>query len=64
MVEVGTYTPPGIAFGPINPVALLVFVTALLSSNGPAKPTEVSDRRWDTVVASLNALHEVTVTGG
>ena len=50
MIEVGTYPPPGISFGPISPIALLVFVTGLMSSGKVTGPNDVSDARWSQFV--------------
>lgn len=62
MQEVGTYQPPGITWGPISPLALLVVVTGFLSSGKAAGPKEVPDARWDRFVSTIDALHSVTVT--
>ena len=61
MIEVGTYPPPGVSFGPISPLALLVFVTGLLSSGKATGPSEVSDARWNQFVRIHDALTGVTV---
>ena len=60
-MEVGTYTPPLISFGPISPVALLVLLTGLLSSNGETKGDHITDERWNKVVSTLAKLEEVVV---
>ena len=60
-MEVGTYTPPLISFGPISPVALLVLLTGLLSSNGETKGDDITDERWNKVVSTLAKLEEVVV---
>ena len=60
-MEVGTYTPPLISFGPISPVALLVLLTGLLSSNGETKGGDITDERWNKVVSTLAKLEEVVV---
>ena len=64
MVEVGTYTPPLITFGPISPVALIVLLTGLLSSNGQTKGTEVTDERWEQIVSTVDKLEQVVMAGG
>ena len=64
MVEVGTYTPPLITFGPISPVALIVLLTGLLSSNGQTKGTEVTDERWEKIVSTVDKLEQVVMAGG
>ena len=64
MVEVGTYTPVGISFGAVSPIALLVAITGLIGSFGKAKGTDVTDARWDTVNEILDKLGGVAVQGG
>ena len=60
-MEVGTYVPPLISFGPISPVALLALLTGLLASNGDTKATDITDERWVKIVSSLDRLSEVVV---
>ena len=61
MSEVGTYPPPGITFGPISPIALLVFVTGLVSSQKAPTSNQVSDARWNLFVNTSDAIHSVQV---
>ena len=64
MVEVGTYTPVGISFGAVSPIALLVALTGLIGSFSKAKGTDVSDARWANVEEILDKLGRVAVKGG